>query len=256
MRATEFEFRYRFWLILLMYFAGFGCYAFDHRNVSEAVLMWVANRSGIYPNALGVIHAIQALFTVSALLIATAAWIRTWGGAYLRTEVVHDVNTRTEKLVVDGPYRHLRNPLYLGNIFLAAGFAMLASRTGSVIVLLGNLLIVLRLIGWEEAAMAQSQGEAYDAYRGAVPRLWPSLRPRLPAGGMEPRWLQAFLGESHLWIFAVAGFLYARKLNLHFYYTILWIGLAARILVWNVLDRARRRSSPTPAPGRPIPPTP
>src|SRR5208282_256162 len=100
---------------------------------------------------------------------------------------------RTEKLVADGPYRHLRNPLYFGNMLLAAGLALLASRTGSVVLILGNLLIVLRLIGREETALAQSQGEAYRAFLATVPRLWPSLRPRLPSGGLQPKWFQAFL---------------------------------------------------------------
>ena len=27
-----------------------------------------------------------------------------------------------------------------------------------------------------------------DAYRNAVPRLWPSIRPRVPAGDLKPRW--------------------------------------------------------------------
>jgi len=254
MRATKFEFRNRFWFICLTYFVGFGCYWFDHLNAAEALARWMFSGSDPHLDSLAARHALQGVFTLSATLVTAAAWIRTWGGAYLRTEVVHDTAVRTERLVADGPYRRLRNPLYFGNILLAVGMAMMASRTGSVVVIVGNLLIVLRLIGWEEAAMAQSQGEAYRAYRAAVPRLWPSLRPRLPAGGMQPRWLEAFLGESHIWIFALAGFLFAWKLNQHLYFTLLWVSLAARILIWNVLERVRRRNSPTPASGPPNPP--
>jgi|SRR5208337_2240854 len=254
MRATKFEFRNRFWFICLTYFVGFGSYTFDHLNAAVALARWMFSGSDPHLDSLAARHAIRGLFALSATLVTAAAWIRTWGGAYLRTEVVHDTAVRTERLVADGPYRRLRNPLYFGNILLAVGMAMMASRTGSVVVIVGNLLIVLRLIGREEAAMAQSQGEAYRAYRAAVPRLWPSLRPRLPAGGMQPRWLEAFLGESHIWIFALAGFLFAWKLNQHLYFTLLWVSLAARILIWNVLERVRRRNSPTPASGPPNPP--
>jgi Phospholipid methyltransferase len=241
MRATELEFRYRFWFIYLAFFLGFGCYRFDHVNAVEALTRWVFRRNDPHLRSLAAGYVFHGLFVVSALLVTAAAAIRTWGGAYLQTEVVHDARIRTEKLVADGPYRHLRNPLYFGNLLLAAGTAMLASRTGSVILFLGNLLIVLRLIGREEFALTQSQGEAYRAFKAAVPRLWPSLRPRLPARGMQPKWLQAFAGEAHLWIFAVGGFYFAWKLNPHLYETLVWVFFLVYFLVWVGLKRLRRR---------------
>jgi protein-S-isoprenylcysteine O-methyltransferase Ste14 len=255
MRASEFEFRNRFWFICLVFLLGFGCYTFDHMNVIVALVKWLF-KSDPHLDSLAARHVLRGLFALSATLVAASAWIRTWGGAYLRTEVVHDTAVRTERLVADGPYRHLCNPLYFGNMLLAAGFAMLASRTGAVVLILGNLLIVLRLIGREEAGMAQSQGEAYCAFLAGVPRLWPSFRPRLPAGGLQPKWLQAFLGEAHLWTFAVNGFLFAWKLNSHLYSTILWVSMLAYILMWTVLGRLRRRSSPLPAPDQPSPESP
>ncbi|MGA3328335.1 MAG: isoprenylcysteine carboxylmethyltransferase family protein [Terriglobia bacterium] len=242
MRATEFEFRHRFWFICLTYFVGFGCYSFDHLNATDVLALWIFSRSDPHLKSLVARQAIQCLFVLSAVLITAAAGIRTWGGAYLRSEVVHDGAVRTERLVADGPYRHLRNPLYFGNMLLAAGMAMLASRTGSVVIILGNLFIVLRLIGREEAAMVQSQGEAYKAFVAAVPRLWPSLRPRLPASGTQPRWLQAFLGEAWMWTFALNGFLFAWKLDFHLYYTLLWVSAVAYFLMWTVLKRLRRRN--------------
>jgi protein-S-isoprenylcysteine O-methyltransferase Ste14 len=256
MRATEFEFRHRFWFICLTYFVGFGCYKFDHLNAADALAQSVFSGSDPHLKSLAARHAIQGLFVISATLITAAAWIRTWGGAYLRTEVVHDGAVRTEKLVADGPYRHLRNPLYLGNMLLAVGFSILASRTGVVVLILGNLLIVLRLIGREEAAMVQSQGEAYRAFVAAVPRLWPSLRPRLPASGMQPRWFQAFLGEVWMWTFAVNGFLFAWKLNFHLYNTLLWVSGGAYFLMWTVLGHWRRRNRPPPPPVQSSPQSP
>ncbi|MGO8816445.1 MAG: methyltransferase family protein [Terriglobia bacterium] len=248
MRATEFEFRYRFWFICLAYFVGFGFYTLDHTNLVVALAQWIFRGSDPHLNSLAAGHVIHGLFVLSATLVTAAAFIRTWGGAYLRTEVVHDSAVHTERLVADGPYRHLRNPLYFGNMLLAVGMAMMASRIGALVIVLGNLLIVLRLIGREEADLAQAQGEGYRAFLAAVPRLWPSLRPRLPAGGMQPRWFQSFLGEAWMWTFAVDGFLFACKLNSHLYYKVLWVSGIAYFVMWTMLGRFRPRNSTPAAP--------
>jgi protein-S-isoprenylcysteine O-methyltransferase Ste14 len=249
-RATEFEFRNRFWLILLTYFVGFGSYSFDHLNAVEALAHGIYGTRDAHLDYLAARHAVQGMFAFSATLITAAAWIRTWASAYLRSEVVHDSALHTDRLVADGPYRHLSNPLYLGNLLLAGGLSMLASRTGAVVLMLGNLLIVLRLIGREEAAMMQSQGEAYRAFRAAVPRLWPSLRPRLPADDLQPKWLQAFLGEAWMWAFALNGWLFARKLNGQLYNLILGISAAAYFLMRFVEGRLRQRKLQLPAQDR------
>ena len=243
MRATDFEFRHRFWFICLVYFVGFGSYNLDHVNSSVAVAQWLFRASDPGLKSLAARHALQAWFAGGATLVAAAAWIRTWGGAYLRTEVVHDAVVRTERLVADGPYRYVRNPLYVGNLLLATGMATLASRIGGVVLILGNLLIVLRLIGREEAAWAQSQGETYRAFLAAVPRLWPSLRPRLPTSGLQPKWTQAFLGEAWMWCFALNGFLFAWRVNSTLYYAFLWCSGGAYFLMWMALKRLRRATS-------------
>jgi hypothetical protein len=120
--------------------------------------------------------------------------------------------------VADGPYRHSRNPLYLGNILAAAGAGLLASRSGSFVLVAGMVFFVYRLIGREESGLLEAQGATYRAYLAAVPRLWPALRPRLPAGGMTPRWRQAWAAEAGFWIAALATLGYAVSLDLRVFY--------------------------------------
>jgi protein-S-isoprenylcysteine O-methyltransferase Ste14 len=253
MRATAFEFRRRFWTICLTYLVGFGFYAVDHVNVVEALARWIFSKSDPHLNSLDASHFIHGLFVLSAMLVTATAWVRTWGGAYLLQEVVHDSAVHTERLVADGPYRHVRNPLYFGNMLLAVGMAMLASRTGAVVIILGNLLIVLRLIGREEADLTAAQGDGYRAFLAAVPRLWPSLRPCLPAGGMQPKWFQAFLGEAWMWSFALDGFVFAWKLSGRLYDIILCVCGVAYYVMWMMLGRFRSRNFPPTAPGQPSP---
>ena len=61
------------------------------------------------------------MFASGAALVFVAALLRTWATAYLRTEIVHDAPQHAEALVADGPYRYVRNPLYLANLPLIAG---------------------------------------------------------------------------------------------------------------------------------------
>src|SRR3954469_14260740 len=168
-RATDFEFRYRFWFIFLLFWVAFSAYWIDHRGAGVSLVRLFGPVSDT---------AVHAVFGVAALLAGIAALVRTWASAYLQSERVHDANLRTEGVVADGPYRHLRNPLYFGNLLLAVGMGLLASRLCFVILVVGHAVFLRRLIGREESELLATQGERYRAFFDAVPRLWPSLRPR------------------------------------------------------------------------------
>ena len=141
------------------------------------------------------------IFGVGALLTLLAASFRTWAAAYLQSNTVQDPKMHLDAIVADGPYRHLRNPLYLGAILLAFGMALLTSWPGFLIITIGLTLFILRLTGLEESKLEAMQGESYREFCRRVPRLWPSLKARLPDGGVKPQWGQAILGELHMWGF-------------------------------------------------------
>jgi len=61
---------------------------------------------------------------------------------------------------------------------------------------------------------ALSQGETYKAYCAAVPRLSPSLLPRVARAGLKPLWKQALVGESWVWVLAAAVVCYALILKI------------------------------------------
>lgn len=84
---------------------------------------------------------------------------------------------KNAELTRTGPYAHTRNPLYLGSVLIAFGFAVAAGR-----IWLGVLLVVLFLaIYWptilSEEAYLRGVFPEFDAYAAAVPRLWPRLTP-------------------------------------------------------------------------------
>ncbi len=74
-------------------------------------------------------------------------------------------------LIVDGPYRYTRNPIYLGMVCGLTGFAVLAgSLTPFLVVPVFAMLIDRRFIRGEEAVLARKFGSEYDAYRARVRR--------------------------------------------------------------------------------------
>ncbi len=152
MRASEFEFRNRFWVIAAVFFAAFGCYAFDQRIAAQTFARMVGQE-----NNLGV----QLVLGIGAMLALLAAWIRTWATAYLHTSVVKDAEIHADRLVADGPYRYLRNPLYFGTVLLGISFGLIANLAGFFVLVLGLTVVVLRLIGREEAELSAIQGAAY-----------------------------------------------------------------------------------------------
>ena len=183
------------------------------------------------------------VFAVAALLVTAAAMMRTWAAAYLQSEVVHDPEMRTASVVADGPYRHVRNPLYLANILMSFGLGLMASRLGWVVIVVGMLIFMYRLIGREEAALLAGQGERYRAYHAAVPRLWPALAPRLPSAGSQARWRQAWRGEAFFWGFALASAAFAATLQLRYFGAIFVADFLFYVLLLPLWQRSRERSA-------------
>ena len=109
-----------------------------------------------------VIWSILAGFVVSVVGLG----MRAFASGYVR---------KNEDLATTGPYAYVRNPLYLGSIVIAAGFALAArSWVIAAILLLMFLAIYLPVIRGEEKFLRQRFPE-FAEYERRVPRLWPRL---------------------------------------------------------------------------------
>ena len=239
MRASDFEFRYRFWIFGALFWIAFATYSIDHLNIIQSIVEPIARSQGLASAPDWLYHVI---FAVGALLCIACASLRTWATAYLNAAVMVDKQLHTGRLVADGPYRYVRNPLYLGNILLAIGFGFMTSRIGFLILVLGMVLFGYRLILREEAGIRASQGQSYEAYCAAVPRLLPALRAKLPSAGGLPNWTDGFLGEAFMWVLAASVAAFAITLSL----MIFWIVLASAFVVYAVCYaaiRARQKKS-------------
>jgi protein-S-isoprenylcysteine O-methyltransferase Ste14 len=83
----------------------------------------------------------------------------------------------TQRLVIGGLYRYVRNPMYLAVAATIVGQALILGRPGLLLYALAFLLTVAAFVRfYEEPTLARRYGAEYDAYCRAVPGWWPRLR--------------------------------------------------------------------------------
>ena len=100
-------------------------------------------------------------------------------GAVALAHIKRDAVGTPNQLIVEGPYRYVRNPVYLAMIIIIVGLSLLyqawqVSDIGktSFLFVMGHLAVVFL----EEPATRKRFGEAYEDYCRRVPRWLPRLR--------------------------------------------------------------------------------
>ena len=85
----------------------------------------------------------------------------------------------TERLVVGGLYRYVRNPMYLAVLSAILGQALLLGQAVLVPYAAVVLAAVASFVHWyEEPTLSERFGPAYDHYRASVPGWIPRLHAR------------------------------------------------------------------------------
>lgn len=200
MKATRFEFRFRVWIICGLYFVGFfapwerlgaGANPNPVRLWSWLSIEWA--RTGL----LSVGSAYLAITIAAVALAVAGAVLRVWGTAFLGHFVMRNRAMQAGAVMASGPYRYLRNPLYLGMVLTSMAVAMLMPASGALFFLVGMIVFTIRLIGGEEAFLAGQLGEDYSEYCKMVPSILPSWRSRIAASTIKPRWMQSLLAEVY-----------------------------------------------------------
>jgi len=83
----------------------------------------------------------------------------------------------TQRLVVGGLYRYVRNPMYLAVAATIVGQALLLGQLVLLIYAAAFLALVAAFVHWyEEPTLSRQFGSEYDDYRRRVPGWWPRWR--------------------------------------------------------------------------------
>jgi protein-S-isoprenylcysteine O-methyltransferase Ste14 len=86
-----------------------------------------------------------------------------------------------DRLVVGGPYRYVRNPMYVAVLAVIIGQALLLGQPILLAYAAALWLIVASFVRfYEEPTLSRRFGTEYEDYRRAVPAWWPRLRPWRP----------------------------------------------------------------------------
>ena len=212
MIATAIEFRLRYVIFLVLWVLGFTSpwdrlLHLDSIRTWQFLAAWPARSGWMSFSA-----ATLAVLIVGILCAFLAAALRTWAAAYLGAFLTHDNAMHGDRIVSAGPYRYLRNPLYLGAFLHTLALALLMPPSGAIFCILAIGLFEGHLIAGEERFLTAKLGESYLAYCAKVPRILPSVARRIAASTLRPHWPAAFLGEIYFWgaglSFAALGWRY------------------------------------------------
>jgi protein-S-isoprenylcysteine O-methyltransferase Ste14 len=124
-----------------------------------------------------------AALGIALLVVGTGVLLHAFAAFVLEGQGTPAPIAPTERLVVGGLYRHVRNPMYVAVGATIVGQALLLGRAVLLAYAAVFWLVVAAFVRYhEEPALSTRYGDEYAEYRGAVP----AWRPRLRAWSPQP----------------------------------------------------------------------
>lgn len=145
--------------------------------------------------------SVPALYWAGAAVAGLGMAMRLAASGFVRKNLV---------LATNGPYAHVRHPLYTGNLLICIGFA-LASGTwwawpvGLVFV----LFFYPDAIAYEDKKLHRLFPEAWEPWASVTPALVPALRRTTPAGAEAWSWSfrQSLWNGEPIYVLVMVGLL-------------------------------------------------
>lgn len=164
-----------------------------------AVFLWAARPTPLF-------------LALSLLLVAPGLLLRGYAAGYVK---------KNAQLTTTGPYAYTRNPLYLGSMLIAFGFALGAHNVWIAIALAILFAVVYIPVIRSEEQYLRSAFPGFDEYAARVPRLVPrivSANGKHTAPGefsaalyRKHREYNAFIGAASMYAALILKLIFLRK---------------------------------------------
>ena len=128
-----------------------------------------------------IFHNASLTSILTGLLIALIGeGFRFWGVSYAGSETRRTNEVGGSYLVISGPFAHLRNPLYLGNILIYTGIGIMSMALFPFLQIVAFLFFYFQyrvIIIGEEEYLHKTYGKQFEEFKQNVPRLIPRITP-------------------------------------------------------------------------------
>lgn len=148
-------------------------------------VLWLPIAYLIYDNR-GFLLEYRIHFPVTVMLTGislglTGIFLQLWALKELTTKVITGVpeilNDPRSRLIVRGPFSHIRHPTYVSHTLMFAGVFLFSGVLATALVALIDFCIVsLIIVPMEEKELLQRFGDEYHSYMARVPRFVPRIR--------------------------------------------------------------------------------
>lgn len=151
----------------------------SYTPIPFVILMIAYQQSNVWSLPLGL------LIAVCGELIRL--WAVSWAGSETRTTG----KVGGTYLVINGPYAHVRNPLYVGNILIYFGLGIMSFALFPYLQIIALAFFVFQyyeIIKEEEGFLREKFGNDFTEYYKNVPRIFPRLTPYKKEGVEQPEY--------------------------------------------------------------------
>ncbi len=146
-------------------------------------------------------HPSDETMLVGGAIAVLGEVVRFWGVAYAGSLTRVTGSVGAPEVIVAGPFAHVRNPLYVGNIVIYTGIGWMAHALQPWLVLAAFFYFTFQymmIVTLEEEFLEKEFGAAYLEFKKNVPRFIPRVSPFRHAAQEHqlPKWSEALKSET------------------------------------------------------------